>query len=258
MSGFSYVQTPEGFETLTVLVDGELHTISSNSSNFNAVFDRVREGNYDVVSLIDASIGLANDLIDSGMSESIRVENGHVLYNDKVVNNTCADYIVELYQSGSKDYVAFANFMAKIVENEQHHAKNRLFDWLEATGGFALTPDGDIIGYKGLNANLTSCRQGPGKVNGTVFESANLDNSPGNTVEVDKVEMNPEVGCSYGLHAGTWEYASGFSRGATVSVIIDPRDVVSVPTDCSDQKMRCKKYVVKEQISAPYSQKVVK
>lgn len=258
MSGFSYVQTPEGFATLTILIDGELHTVTSNSSNFYEVFNRVRVDDYDVVGLINASVGLATDLIDYGLSDKIRVENGHVLYNDKVVNNTCADYIVDLYQSGSKDYVAFANFMAKIVENEQHHAKNRLFDWLEATGGFALTPEGNIIGYKGLLDNFTSIHAGPGRVNGVSYGSANLDNSPGNTVEVDRVEMNPEVGCSYGLHAGTWDYASGFSRGKTVSVIIDPRDVVSVPTDCSDQKMRCKKYVVKEQVTAPYSAKVVK
>lgn len=258
MSGFSYVQTPEGFETLTILIDGELHTVTSNSSNFNEVFDRVRSGNYDVVGLINASVGISKDLIDHGLSDKIRVENGHVLYNDKVVNNTCADYIVDLYRSGSKDYVAFANFMAKIVESEQHHAKNRLFDWLEATGGFALTSDGNIIGYKGLNSNFGSIHAGPGRVNGVPFDRASLDNSPGNTVEVDEVEMNPEVGCSYGLHAGTWDYASSFSRGQTVSVVIDPRDVVSVPTDCSDQKMRCKKYVVKEQVTAPYSAKVVK
>ena len=258
MSGFSYVQTPEGFETLTVLIDGDLHTISSNSSNFNEVFSRVRIGDYDVVPLIDTSVGLSIDLAESEISDKIRIENGHVLYDDRVVNNTCADYIVDLYDSGSRDYVAFANFMAKIVENDQHHAKNRLFDWLEATGGFALTPEGDIIGYKGLTQNLTSIRSGPGKVNGVVFSNANLDNSPGNVVEVDRVEMNPEIGCSYGLHAGTWDYASSFSQGGLVSVIIDPRDVVSVPTDCSDQKMRCKKYVVKEQVTAPYSQKVVK
>ena len=58
------------------------------------------------------------------------------------------------------------------------------------------------------------------------------------------VEHDPGVGCHVGLHAGTWDYASSFAQGAVLTVEINPRDVVSVPTDCQDQKMRVCRYTV--------------
>lgn len=256
MSGFSYVKTPDGFETLTILMQGELKTVTSAHRNFNIIFDKVRSGDEDVEHLIDATAGINEAVAESNLSNSISVERGRVFFEGKQVHNACAEYIVELFESGSKDFVAFANFMVKVLDNDIHHTRNRLFDWLQATNGFSLTPDGDIVGYKGLRNDLRSIRSGPGQVNG-VQTSGNLDNAPGNTLEIDEAEMDPSIGCSYGLHVGTWEYASGFGS-RYVSVVVDPRSVVSVPTDCSDQKMRVLKYKVKEELHAPYSAKVVK
>ena len=65
-----------------------------------------------------------------------------------------------------------------------------------------------------------------------------------------------DVGCSYGFHAGSYDYAKGYAGGGghLVVVEIDPTDVVSVPKDCSCQKLRTAKYKVVsvyETIEAP-------
>ena len=54
------------------------------------------------------------------------------------------------------------------------------------------------------------------------------------------------IGCSYGFHAGSYEYAKGYasSGGHLMRVEIDPTDVVSVPLDCDCQKLRTAKYKV--------------
>ena len=53
------------------------------------------------------------------------------------------------------------------------------------------------------------------------------------------------IGCSYGFHAGSLEYAKGYGSGGHLMVVeIDPRDVVSVPLDCDQQKLRTAKYKV--------------
>jgi hypothetical protein len=60
----------------------------------------------------------------------------------------------------------------------------------------------------------------------------------------DQVQFDPGVGCHTGLHVGTFEYAAGFAQGALLEVVVNPRDVVSVPTDCGAQKMRTCRYTV--------------
>jgi len=61
------------------------------------------------------------------------------------------------------------------------------------------------------------------------------------------------VGCHTGLHVGTYAYASNFGQGALLEVQVNPRDVVSVPTDCSAAKMRTCRYVVVDTIDQPYT-----
>ncbi len=59
-----------------------------------------------------------------------------------------------------------------------------------------------------------------------------------------KVDDDTSAGCSTGLHAGTYRYASGFAQGRLLTVEINPRDVVSVPTDSDYQKIRTCRYTV--------------
>jgi hypothetical protein len=69
----------------------------------------------------------------------------------------------------------------------------------------------------------------------------------------NKVDDNKEVGCSYGFHAGTLEYASDFASDSDKLVVveIDPADVVSIPTDCNFQKLRTCRYKVVAEYEKP-------
>jgi hypothetical protein len=72
-----------------------------------------------------------------------------------------------------------------------------------------------------------------------------------------EVEWDPTVGCHRGLHVGTWDYAYGFAQGAVMEVHVNPRDVVSVPTDSDAAKVRCCRYTIVRVIDAPYTAAVV-
>jgi acyl carrier protein len=52
------------------------------------------------------------------------------------------------------------------------------------------------------------------------------------------------------LHVGSLEYAKGWGQ-RVVLVEVDPADVVSVPSECSCQKLRCCKYVVLAEYTGP-------
>ena len=60
------------------------------------------------------------------------------------------------------------------------------------------------------------------------------------------MDDNRDNHCSHGLHIGSFDYAEGWSGcdGKLLLVEFDPQDAVSVPTDCSFQKLRVAKYKV--------------
>lgn len=60
--------------------------------------------------------------------------------------------------------------------------------------------------------------------------------------QANKVNPDKDTVCSHGLHTASWGYVSGMSTIA--KVIIDPLDVVSIPTDYDGQKMRSKGYYI--------------
>ena len=63
-----------------------------------------------------------------------------------------------------------------------------------------------------------------------------------------KVDDDRGRGCSYGLHAGALNYVAGYgsleSGDKIVIVKINPKDVVSVPSDCNYEKLRTCRYEV--------------
>jgi hypothetical protein len=62
------------------------------------------------------------------------------------------------------------------------------------------------------------------------------------------VDDNRQHTCSRGLHVCGFEYLSGYSGARLIAVEIDPRDVVSVPVDYRNTKMRVCKYYIREEL----------
>lgn len=254
------ITTIENRMSITVLYDGKLHVMSDNDPAFSKVVEFiVNDGDYDsAVKFFDKEGHVRDSLAESSLSDRIKVENGQVILDGEACDNAITDLIIDMADQG-EDYVPLANFFALLSDNPVHHSRHRLFDWLRSAGKFSLDGDGYIIGYKGLRNDFTSSHAGPGIVNG-VSVNGNLDNRPGNTLEIEEVEFDPEIGCAHGLHVGTFEYARDWAghNGKLVSVRVSPSHVGSVPTDCSDQKMRTFRYEVIEEVSAPYQERIVK
>jgi len=250
----------EGRMSITILYEGKVQVMGDDDPAFGTVCAHIANNkDYEsAMKCFDKEENVRERVKESVLSDRVEVKNGHVYLDGELCANVITDLIIEMADTG-EDYKPLANFFALLSDNPIHHSRHRLYDWLQASSSFSLDEEGYIIGYKGLDSNFLSQRSGPGKVNGTPV-NGQLDNSPGNLLEIDEVEMNPEVGCAHGLHVGTFDYASGWagSNGKLVSVRVSPADVGSVPTDCSDQKMRVFKYEVIEEVDAPYQERIVK
>ena len=69
-----------------------------------------------------------------------------------------------------------------------------------------------------------------------------MDIKLGDTVSMPRIDCNPDptVTCSTGLHVGSMDYVGG--SDLILNCLISPEDVVSIPKDYNNTKMRCCKY----------------
>lgn len=166
-----------------------------------------------------------------------------------------ADFIAGL--NGGASVTAFAAFIARLNNNPVPSSRADLFRWVAANPSVLLTNDGLVLGYRGQAADQHSIFSGYGEITpvgengelGTTHYISNdhLPNFPGTVVSMPRECVNPDMNdsCSFGLHMGTFDYASAFSHSRETITInaFDPADVVVVPGG-EDGKMRLCRYVV--------------
>lgn len=251
---YQITSSPSG---ATIMVYGDVTaTVASTSSTYPDLVEYLTSTPPDEVdtatvqSLVSPK-GVVNNYIKR-VSDRVSFSGNVLLFDGDPLDDALSSAIIRLSKEDSGgDPTKLVKFLENLMNNPSEHSRKQLYSWLEARN-FTITQDGHFLAYKGLNSDFTSINSGPGIVNSVEYLDEHLDNSPGNIVEIARSYVNTSsfVGCATGLHAGTYEYASAFSNGALVLVKINPRDVVSVPTDCEAQKLRVCRYEVIESISA--------
>jgi len=154
-----------------------------------------------------------------------------VTYLDKEVAPKFAKRILKMASEG-EDPTTLFNFYERLQRNPSWRSVEQLWDFLNHEG-IPLTPDGCFLAYKGVKMNFKDAHSGK------------IDNHVGNTIEVPRnsVSDDPRTACHFGLHVGAKQYAESFSEQLIICKV-DPEDVVCVPYDSSQHKMRVCKYTV--------------
>lgn len=258
---YSIVSNGEGESVVTVFVPGEPAPLVAQSDhpNFAAIVAQVVEGDADgLADLFDASVA-ASRYFDR-LSERVTVANGHVYLDGDVVDTSLTKQVLRFLDAGVEDWQPLVSFFEKVQANPSDHSREQLYDWLNAHD-FTLTAEGDIVGYKGVRRDgerLVSGWTGTAIVDGEVV-NGHIPNEVGSIIEMPRqsVAFDPGQACSTGLHVGTFSYARGYAQGAMLEVHVNPRDVVSVPTDAGGEKVRVCRYTVVDVIDAPHSAPVL-
>lgn len=234
----------EDSANITVIVDGEMFVADDQHPLFGEIVEGAINGDESVADLFDTSRRAAARF--ENLSDRVTVADSRVWVDQTEVEDAFADQIIRFLDEGVEDFMPLVNFLEKAYSNTAEGIRDNLSRWLKAEQ-FTILPNGNILGYRGLNPNYTSRHAGPGIVNGLAV-NGHLDNSVGNVVEIDNnyVDVDPARGCSTGLHVGTHAYASSWAGpgGVVITVEVDPRHVRSVPYECDSQKMRVSKYKV--------------
>ena len=204
----------------------------------------------DCYALFDLSPQLAAKF--HGITDRVSIRDGRAYFDGDEVSNALSEHLLRALDQGDEiEWLSLANFWENLAQNPNEHSRNELFDWLKKYETFTITLDGCIIGYKGVDEEFKSSFTGEALVNGEVVKG-HIPYVPGTRVEMSRsvVRHNPSQGCSVGLHVATHKFANGWDD-KTVSVKVNPRDVVSVPQG-DTEKMRVCRLDVIEVVEAEY------
>lgn len=222
---------------LTLFADGKIHALASDHKSFDRAVEAVRQG--DLIEALRLA-SPANIVIDGTKDHpEFRVADGVVKYKDAELQGYAIDKLID-FISNDYDISTIVNFIVRLQDNPSSRAILELYAFLEK-GELPLLPDGRFIAYKRIKDDWTDCHTG------------RISNTVGTTVSMprNRVDDDPTRTCSHGLHVCSMGYLSHFGGARVVAVAVAPEDVVAIPKDYDDQKMRCCRYEVLAEIQEP-------
>jgi hypothetical protein len=257
---------------VSVFVPGKDPLVAdSENPRFDEIFDAVRAKQpiEDILHLFDLARAIKDRF--ARLSDRIALR-GHQLFLDgDPLDNSLAEQVLRFFDAKQDDWKPLVKFYEKLLANPNKHSREQFYPWL-AQHNFTITTEGDVVGYKGVKrgqgsdflsengepANLYSTRSGPAIVNGVVHHDGFVPQPIGGIVEMarSQVKHDPADGCASGLHVGTHSFATKYGD-TMLEVHFNPRDVVSVPTDCDWAKVRVCRYHVVRVIDGPINEPVV-
>jgi len=237
-TGYPYVMTRDG---ITVsMPDGSNKSITSNDPRFTQVVEIIREKRWeDLESLLDMKKSV-EDYGREGGDKSFEVRDGVVFVDGEALPDALSSRIVD-FMNHKLPYEPLLKFWANLQLNPSFRAVNDLYAYLEANK-HPITEDGCFIGYRGVTADWKD------------HYTRKMDNSIGAVVKMprNKVDEDPNVTCSRGLHVASFEYANSSygteTGGHTVAVIVNPKDVVAIPVDYNNAKIRVCEFKIDKEI----------
>ena len=213
---------------VTVVIGNKPHTIAKSHITYQKVVDAIKAGDWDrVKDLIEPK----QVVLNYGKGH-VSVQGETLYWKGKPMHNALAIRMIAMLQD-EFPIEPLVNFMENLMSNPSKQAVQELYGFLEKNN-LPITPDGCFLAYKRVRENYFDCHTGT------------MDNSPGKTVEMERNEVddNRNNTCSSGLHFCSESYLKSFSGARTVIVKINPRDVVSIPSDYNDAKGRACRYEV--------------
>jgi hypothetical protein len=251
-------------KNIVVVIDGVSYTVSTGDISYNKIKDAIKASDW----------GTARDLVDPKQvvlqygKGNIGVQGSKLFWKGREFHNYLASKFIEMYQEGFP-VEPMVNFMENLMSNPSHRAVNELYGFLEK-GNLPITSDGCFLAYKKVENNYLDIHSGTvlnkpaqfmdsedakflaestgknGEVTVEVQDGVTVISMERNAVDDDKDRT-----CSSGLHFCSIDYLANFGGADSRTVIlkINPRDVVSIPSDYHATKGRTCRYEVIDEIN---------
>jgi len=217
---------------LTLVLNNQSYQVLPDHINYKMILEKLPTATADeLLEIVDVEKAIAS--FSDGL---IEIKNGQVTYEGEVVHGSISKRILEFMSKGLP-FQPLVNFLNNLMENPSMQSQKELYDFLEHEH-LPITEDGHFLAYKAVRSDYKDKYKG-------IF-----DNRVGQVCKMtrSKVDDDRARGCSNGLHAGALNYVAGYGSleagDKIVIVKINPKDVVSVPSDCNYEKLRTCRYEV--------------
>ncbi len=224
--------------SITMILDGQTYVLTEKS---HPHYLEIREAlkakdEAKILSLLDLTSGISGMLGDR-----VAINHGVVTLDGETLHNVITERLLEQHLEGF-DVSPMCAFLTNLHDNPSKQAVDELYLFMEKTD-LPITEDGHLLAYKWVREDYTD------------IYSGEFDNSIGAVVKMarNKVDDRRDVTCSSGLHFCSQGYLpsyGGYGNCRVVLVKVNPRDVVSIPTDYNNAKARACEYVIVGEIDA--------
>lgn len=229
-----YLITPQ--QITVIFTEGPPACLQKDDPKFEELRQLIAERRHqEIVHLLDKSAA-----IKDYTKGKFLVQNGVVVIEDETLPTALSDKLLQLMDAGEETR-PLERFWYNLKQNPSEDSKRDLFDFLRANK-IPITPTGCFIAYRRVRDDYKD------------FYTGKMDNTPGNILKMPRkeVDSNRNATCSKGLHVAAYAYASNSyhaGSGLLLEVEVNPRDVVAVPPDYQQKKMRvCRFRVLRRSI----------
>ncbi len=226
-----FIQTNDG---ITLVINGKPIPVSTNDKHFREVVDGLKAGASETEITDILNKELARVTAATKLSDRIEVKGGELFFDGEVIHSTLVTRILKMQDEGF-NLGPMVAFLTNLMNNPSMRVVEHLYPFLEK-GSNAITDDGCFLAYKAVRADFKD------------IHSGTFDNSVGQTLKMPrrKVDEDPNRTCSYGFHVCSHDYLPHFSHanGHVMICKVNPANVVAIPADYNNTKMRVCEYEV--------------
>lgn len=218
--------------TLTIITTTNHHSIPNTHPNFTTIRDIL----LDEWSTDQSDIPELDNLVDlpktintrTGGKVVVNPDDGQVYYDGLVLHNAVTKHLLSLLDQGSNALSAWIKFTDKLMLNPSYRSREQLYTFMEANN-ITINADGDLLLYKKVRDDYYDVHTG-----------RTYKYTIGSTHEMARanVDDDPQRTCSAGIHVAAHSYMNSFGGDRIIICAVNPADVVSIPVDYNNAKMR--------------------
>lgn len=230
----SYTLKPEGVVVAMIDKDSgmpKFETLQASHPTFKQLVRALKHKDWVRVPKL---INIAQMIADKSYG-AVEVRKDGLFYKGSKMDNSLTKRILQMIKEG-KAVGHMLKFMDNLYQNPEPFAIHELYDWLNGCE-LPITDDGRFTAYKRVRSDYKDVYTGT------------IDNSPGQLVFMKRSDVCTDrtQTCQRGLHFCSIAYLPQYPGDKIMQVVVNPKDVVSIPNDYDFTKGRTWMYeVIKE------------
>lgn len=205
-----------------------LEYIRKHPSDINEIFDYVKS--YFQTANSDNKIEGQLHVVLPG---DFDIKDEALLYKNTVLSKSFGRRIL---LSDEENQQKIVKFLSKLKDVDSRTVFESICDFIESNPSVIINEEGNLILWKHIDSNFNAIHKNP--------DGTRNKHIKGVPIEMPRhlVERNRDITCSTGLHVCSKEYLRHYDGDIVAKCEVDVRDIVSVPFDYENTKIRVCKY----------------